>query len=243
MLTDRAPFEYRYLSRRLLTDLVQHDEAARSRWSGSFDLPLRMLSLHLHRKAPEFTNLHDLAMRSPDLVSDNTGTLSEPGLYVRGQAELHHGVFSPHMGWLGGHIACYRGEAATPDGSVFIALFGSASNIVGWRRRDEDDVGSYYPSDVTGLYALLDAAREPDDPEIDFDFRWDDHAMSDEDRARRAVMFAREGATSPAQALEFLARVFLVVDDDSFASEEYRRVIVGAPLWVATPRPQPFQGV
>lgn len=239
MLTDRAPFEYRYLSRRLLTDLVQHEEAARSRWSGSFDISLRVFGLHLQRKTPDFTNLHDLAMRSSELVSDNAGTLTDPGPYVQGHLDLHHGVFSPLMGWLGGRIACYHGEMTTSDGGVLLALFGSASNVVG-RRGGDDELGSYCPSDVAGLYAILDAAREADDPEIDLDYRWDDHAMSAKERARMAVMFAQEGATGPSASLEFLAKVFLVVDAYRSGDETYRRVVVGAPLWIATPPPRPI---
>jgi hypothetical protein len=238
MLTDSAPFDYVYLSPRLLTDLVHQDEAARGRWSRSFDIDLRLFGLHLQRRAPDFTNPRDLAARSTGLVSDYTGSIEVPGIYVHGRVNLRHGVFSPHMGWSGGQVACYCGVSATSEGSVFVALFGSASNVVG-RRRADHDRDSFYPSDAAGLYALLDAVRELDDPEIDLDYRIDDHAMSAQTRAERAVMFARGGASVELGELEFLARVYLDVEDYAYADDAYRRVIMGAPLWVATPRPAP----
>lgn len=235
MLTDRAPFDYRYLSRRLLTDLVQHDEAARSGWTRSLDINLHMFGLHLRRQAPDLANLHDLAMRSSGLVLQNTGSIDEPGAYMHGQMDLYHGVFAPHMGWCGGEVACYRGESTSSDGDVFVALFGSTSNVVG-RRGDDEHPCSIYPSDIAGLYALLDAVREADDPPIDPDFRWEDQRLTDGDRAERAVMFARDGATGAAGSLEFLARTFIKVDNYSFGGDVYHRVVVGAPLWIATPR-------
>jgi hypothetical protein len=238
MLTDRAPFEYVYLSSRLLTDLVQHDEATRSRRAWTFDVNLRFLGLHRQRRVPDLANLRDLAARSLEIVEDNTGNIDVPGYFVHDQMELRQGVFSPHMGWPDGHIACYYGVSST-DGATFVALFGSATNVVGRRRANADNQGSFYPSDAAGLYALLDVIRERDDPEIDLDYRLDDHAMSDESRAERAVMFAKRGASGAARPLEFLARVYLDVQNYSFGEDVYRRVVVGAPLWIATPRPTP----
>ena len=36
-------------------------------------------------------------------------------------------------------------------------------NVIGWRSTDELE-SEFYPSDAAGLYSLLDAARERDDP-------------------------------------------------------------------------------
>jgi hypothetical protein len=237
MLTNRAPFDYVYLSERLLTDLFRHERATRSRWTGSFDLNLHVLNIHLQRQVPDYTNLHYLAMRSLDLVSDYCGGIGTSDVYVNDRLELRHGVFSPLMGWRDGQIACYQGEAETPDGqTVFVALFGSASNVIG--RRPKDDNLDYYPSDVAGLYTLLDAARERRDLEIDLSYRWDDSTLSNAARAETAVKFAHGGATGEPRLLDFLARVFLEVEDYNFAGNAYDKVLVGAPLWIATPKPQ-----
>jgi hypothetical protein len=239
VLTDLAPFDYLYLSRRLLTDLFQHEEAARSKWRGTFDLNVPFLGLHLQRRGPDPNNLRDLAMRSEAIVADQTGDVSHPGYFIVGEFDAHHGVFEPHMGWRGGEVACYRVETTTAtDERVMVALFGSASNVIGRRRADEQS--EFYPSDATGLYSLLDAARERDDPEVDLDYRWDDATMSNEARADTAIMFSREGATRRLGTVRFLARVFQVIDSSEFRDESVDRVIIGAPLWVATPEPRPF---
>ncbi len=121
---------------------------------------------------------------------------------------------------------------------MFLALFGSASNVIGRRDRELGGTG-YYPSDIDGLYALLDAAREPDDPEIDFDYRWEDARLSPEALAEDAVKYARGGARRDVGPHRFLARVFRRVEDyqgPGFCGQ----VLIGAPLWIATPPPQPF---
>jgi hypothetical protein len=235
MLTDRAAFEYRYLSGRLLAELFRHDEAARNRWQMSGALTAWIAKLQVTRVDLDHTNMHALAGRAEQLVSDHTGDLANAGvgLYVKDQLELHHGVFEPHMGWAGGQVACYTGETTTDEGErVFLALFGSASNVVGYR----DDGGSgYYPSDITGLYTMLDLAREPGDPEIDFEYRWDDGHLSDDARAHTAIKFAYGSAQIPIGVHDFLARVFIEVEDYSYNDDFTGRVIVGTPLWVATP--------
>jgi hypothetical protein len=238
MLTDRAPFEYRYLSSRLLSELFQHDDAARRRWRISGGVTAWIASLQVARSELDRTNLHALAAQSEQLVSDHTGNLADTGagLYVRDRLALRYGVFEPHMGWRGGRVACYAGEDLTADGEpVFLALFGSSSNVVGYR--DEDARLGEMPSDITGLYTMLDLAREPNDPEIDFEYRWEDARLSDEARASTAIKFARMGARTSIGVHDFLARVFLEVENYRYDDNFTGRVVIGTPLWVATPKP------
>lgn len=239
MLTDRAPVEFHYLSKRLLTDLVQHDDAARPRSKLSFDFRVRWFGLHVERTPPDFTNFRDLAMRSTELVRDNTGTLDVPSYFIHDYLDLHHGVFSPHMGWHG-HVASYRGETTDSKGvPVFLALFGSASNVAGRRPRDED-TSDYYPSDMTGLYAYLDSIREPEDPEIDVDYRLDDLGSTQETLADLAMQHSRGGATLDIGPHEFLARVLIHHEHHRSRGGDFTgRVIVGTPIWIATPKPRP----
>jgi hypothetical protein len=68
--------------------------------------------------------------------------------------------------------------AASPPAQRFLALFGSASTVVGRRDRDEGGDG-YYPVRYHGTYTILDAAREDGDPQIDFDYRCEDVPLSD----------------------------------------------------------------
>jgi hypothetical protein len=222
---------------------MQHDEAARARSKWSFDLNLTHIGFRRERKAPDYSNLRDLAMRSADVVSDNTGNIENPGVYIRDQLEMHYGVFRPLLGWNGGHVACYRGLTTTEDGkSVFVALFGSASNVVGWRPSDERTSG-FYPSDMQGLYSLLDTVREHGDPEIDLDYRIDDYGLPEEARADTAILFATEGATKSLGRLDALIRPFIEINThDSRRGQFQGRVIVGAPVWIATLPPAPYRG-
>lgn len=243
MLTDRAPFEYRYLSSRLLSELFQHDDASRSGWHVSGGVSAWIANLQATRSDLDHANMHALAARAHQLVSDHTGSLSDTGLglYVRDRLALQHGVFEPHMGWAGGRVACFAGESVTAEGErVFLALFGSASNVVGYR----DDAAStgYYPSDITGLYTMLDLAREPADPEIDFEYRWDDGQLSDQARAHTAIKFSHGGARTDIGVHDVLARVFIEVEGYRYDDEFTGRVIVGTPLWIATPKPEPDHG-
>jgi hypothetical protein len=240
MLSDRAPFEYLYMSRRLLTDLVQHDEAARPRVKRELSFNFKWISYQGQRRPPDLGNPHDLASRSLDLVSDHAGGLDDQwSPYVHAEIQLSSGVFTPLIGWNGGTVACFRGEVTTTDGlSVFVALFGSASNLVGYRSGD-DAISGFTPSDMTGLYALLDAVREPDDPEISLQCRLDDQALAREHVAQVAIEFARSGARQGSQTLTFLARRLLPVDGYRGREDKFDRVLIGAPLWVATPAPMP----
>ena len=197
----------------------QQDEAARPRSRRTWSAAFRGVGITGQRREPEYTNLLDLAMRSLDLVSDFTGTIATPDCYVHDEIELRFGVFPPHQGWTG-EVACYRGELVTADGDrVFVALFGTASNIVG--RRSADDAEGESPSDVYGLYGLLNAAREEGDPSVDDDYLWDDYTVADQLRADIAIQHATVGAQRDRGRLEFLAKVFLDVEDQRWRDGDF----------------------
>jgi hypothetical protein len=195
------------------------------------------VTLRPGRVEPDSTNLHDLATRSLGEVADFSGPAGNSLHYIHDDFELRSGVFRALMGWSGGHVACFSGEKVTADGEhIFVALFGSPSNMIG--RKEQKDDFAYYPSDIAGLYGLLDAAREADDPDIDFHYRWEDQSSSTEGRVEAAVMFAHGGATRPARRLRFLARVFIEADSYDFGGDRFDSVVVGTPLWVSTTPPQ-----
>lgn len=243
MQTDRSPINYLYLSRRLLTGVVQQDEASlsRSNWSVNVS-PVPVVGVSRERKPPDYDNLYDLAVRSTEATSDHTGSIDNPwGIYLHGEMEMHFGVFPPHQGWEG-HVACYRGESKTADDQpVYVALFGSGSNVIG--RRPTDDTSEWYPSSVDGLYMFLDSIREDGDPEVDLIYRTADYGMSVEARVETALRHANGGARADLGRLEFLAVILLAEDDHESREIDFSgRVILAAPLWVATPNPKPFPG-
>lgn len=244
MLTNRAPFEYLYLSRRLLADLVRNDEAVRPRTRRTFSFGAFGQRLTATRRAPDYDSVQDLAARSLDLVDDHLGGLDRVWeTYVHAEVDLYRGVFAPHMGWDGGEVACFRADLLSVDdrSSVFVALFGSASNLTGYRAKPGADHG-FYPSDIAGLYSLLDAIREPGDPETDLDYRLHDQSLDPATRVDEAIMFAQGGARLGPQRLEFLARRLLYEESFDGLHGTYDCVIVGAPLWVRTPKPTASPG-
>jgi hypothetical protein len=203
-------------------------------------LNLKYLIYEARRRQPDYSNLRELAMRSLELVSDYTSDLDRTWApFVHTEVDLYQGLFAPHMGWSGGEVACFRSETTSPTGaSVFLALFGSASNLVGYRRNDEALRG-FHPSDMAGLYALLDSVREPGDPEIDLRYRIDDHTLDRSAIVAESIDFARGGACFEPRRLELLARVLVSEDEYARHEDRFDQVIVAAPLWIRTPLPQP----
>ncbi len=150
----------------MLRDLNEQDEAfRRPPRRKSFGLSLLGASINVEGPATTQTGLRAIARRSAALVSDQRGSVEQPSYYVRDELDIWHGVFAPHMEWRGGAVAAYRSAVMTEHGLTTIALFGSASNVVGYRAGADGE--GYYPSDIMGLYTLLDVVREPQDPEID----------------------------------------------------------------------------
>jgi hypothetical protein len=241
MLTDRDPVEYQYMSKRLLTDLVKHEEAARSRFQLQPAFSIFGISLGLSRRSADYDNLYELAGRSLQLVSDHTAGLESTwSPYVHATVDLRSGAFEPLQGWRGGHVACFAGEATTDEGaSVFVALIGSASNWRGFRA-DDETLGGFTPSDMLGLYGLVDAVREPDDPEIGLRERMDELDFERGRKLRQAIDFVRKGARPfGPQRLSFLAHRMMSEENYRIDDVTYDRVLVAAPLWIATPAPTP----
>ena len=184
-------------------------------------------------------NLHALARRSSQLVADNTGDLERPGQWFQARMPLRFGDFDTHQGWSGGAVAIFSGTSiSTENGQeTRLVLIGSASNLVGYRSTEK--VSGFYPSAIWGLYTLLDAIREQQDPEIMLDYRIDDCEISSTARAVAAVDLAGGGANRDLGTVDFLARTMLEVDEAPLSGGATTRVLIGAPLWVATPPPLP----
>lgn len=241
MGTDRNPIDYHYLSRRLLTELRDYEEAVRAPRSWRFRLGLPSAGVETGSSERDPDNLHALARRSSQLVSDNTGDLERPGRWFQAQLPLRYGVFDTHLGWSGGEVAIFSGTAtsAEDEQETRLVLIGSASNLVGYRPKQEGS--GFHPSAISGLYALLDAIREQNDPEVMLDYRIDDLELPPTARAAAAVQLAAGGARTALGTMTFLARTMLELDQVPLAGRAHARVLIGAPLWVATPPPQPLR--
>lgn len=243
MRTDNWPVDFRYISRRLVTEIVQQHEAGRPRQPWAFSLPLRIFTVTLERRAPDYGNLFDLARRATESVSENTGTLADFGPYVMASVELHHCWFPIHQGWVEGsnhEVAAFFSDTTRQDsGRTLIALFGSVGNYLG--RRPEPEQPGWTPSDAAGLYAILDATREPTDSSVKADYLWDDGAMTMVTRYDVARRFNEQMADRfPAEPAAFLARAYSFEHDVDLRDCRYDTVLLGAPVWIATPHPTPL---
>jgi hypothetical protein len=150
------------------------------------------------------------------------------------------GFMTVLMGWKDTshvEIAAMKAEVEDPErGKILVALFGSASNYTG--RKPVPDELREIPSDVDGLYGILSRTSEPGDPEIRDDFL--DRDLGYEPRGKVDTAVRLLGGSRFAgfrqDRFDLLMQVFVAADD----MKPYDLVIVGAPVWIATPLPLPL---
>ena len=181
-------------------------------------------------------------MRS-QATTDNTSSLQQSwGVYIRAELLLSMGSIASHQGFKGtGHFEFAVITSSFDDaelGRVLVALFGSMSNYE-HIRPVADEVGEI-PSDVAGLYAILDRVLEPSDNEIhkmriDEEFQFGKHERAEE--IVRLLDGPRHGVF-PKERFDVLFQSFFVEEQIS----PYDHVFVGSPIFIATPLPGSFSG-
>lgn len=244
VVTDNLTRDFRYISKRLVKDIVQQNEAKRSRSATSFTLGWRGFGIAHTRRDPDYRNLFDLVKRATEAVTDLTGTFAYPGTYVHCEVDIVAGYLKVLLGWKDKthvEIAAMMTEYTDPAvGSVLIGLFGSMSNYT-WRRPKADGLVAI-PSDVAGLYEILDQSREPGDPELERERVGRESNVIPEDRADTVIRLLRNRFEGfPTQRLDMLMKVFYHVDDFSFGGDHFDRVLIGTPIWASTPASLPFR--
>jgi hypothetical protein len=241
MGTDRWPVDFRYISSRLVLQIVQQDAATRSRWKLSA-ISIPWLSIGFRKDRIDRHNESILVREATAAVRDNTSTTIAQswGTFIRTELDLTMGLVPVLMGWTGTRqvdIAAMKAEVNDSEaGRVLVALFGSASNYRG--RTPTSDGMAEIPSDVDGLYGILERTREPNDPEIHYDYLDRDIGHTPNSRVDTAITLLdgrfkgfREGR------FDLLMQTFCTVED----ADPYDLVILGAPVWVATPEPKPMR--
>lgn len=185
---------FRYISRRLVTEIVRQSEASRPRWRQTLSLNLKVVSIGLTKGDLEYRNKYLLCRKATDAVRDRTGTLADPGEYVRAELDIQMGYLTVLRGWQDRtHVRIAALLTVVPVnglGSVLVALFGRESNYTWIRPRDNGL--SEIPSDVDGLYGLLSSIREPSDPKIEEHFLDRDPGHNDYSRADLVVGLLRD---------------------------------------------------
>jgi len=147
VLTDNWPVDFIYISRRIVTEIVQQHEAGGPERVSMIDVSARLplgpgIRISSSRRPIDYTNYFDLAKRATAAVSDHTGWLASDrtdriptGPYVRAKMHLQEQkVPMPLTAWEKAHshpIAVFVGTETFPGvGRVFLGLAGSASNFM-----------------------------------------------------------------------------------------------------------------
>jgi hypothetical protein len=245
MTTDDNPVDYRYVSLRLTSNIVQQHVAARSRWRLLLDLKGGPLNIGIRGIDPDYVNRFDLAQRATEAVRDNTGSLEVPGTYIRSTLYLqtckvivHHGLEA-----FNAEVVGFFGDEEVSDvGRVFVALFGSIENFTGRKRKPRFDT-EQHPSDAAGLYEILNANREPGDPgivpeELDDDKTLDTYDSFD---SAHGIAYRHNEPLLPVQCFDFLAVVHHYEVGIELNHVLYDLAVLGGPVWIATPRPGPLR--
>jgi hypothetical protein len=240
MGTDRWPVDFRYISRRLVLQIVQQDQATRSRWRFPA-IPTPWGPLGLQKNRIDRRNEFALCRETTEAVRNNTSTIAQSwGEYIRAELDLTMGLMTVLMGWEDAshvEIAAMKAEVNDPEaGRVLVALFGSASNYRG--RKPISDGLAEIPSDVDGLYGILDRTREPRDRKISNEYLDRDTGHSPSSRADTAARLLGERFTGFREGHFDLLMQSFCIDE---RTKPYDLVILGAPVWVATPSPGPMR--
>jgi len=177
VVTDNWPVDFRYISRRLVREIVQQHEAAgpgrEYKIGGTAGItagPVNFgLTVEESKRPVDDQNYYDLARRATMAVIDHTGYLDKndphgripTGPYVR--ARMHLQMQQVPLGaWEDAYnhpIAAFVGYETLDDfGRVFVGLVGSASNFVHSRR--DQSRATRTPSDALGLYEIIEQCRE-----------------------------------------------------------------------------------
>jgi hypothetical protein len=258
------PYEFTYISRRLVREIVEN-HAARSAGKPVFTggqvtakTPGPVSAEFSTSWEPsELSSGQDYAFAATKIVEQRTGTLFERNEYLRIVQDFYIGTVHVVAGWkTGGHDVSAIFSMQVVDGKrVFIALFGSESNLSLHARENSESERS--PSYSEGLYRIFESVAEKSDPSLsdywlEVDDRVTTHERAEEFCAQMAVnvLYPLESPL-PSRPLDVLARPHFVLEDVEL--EIWRRagrkktlfdlVIVGAAIWAGRPAPRNFNHV
>jgi hypothetical protein len=148
-----------------------------------------------------------------------------------------------HAGWESDHrvnVACvYADYEVDRIGPIFAGLFGSTSNVVGWR--EAPDIGpGWWPSDGLGIYEIFDANREKGDPRLEKGRLEEEMELTPIELLAEARTTATGIRALRIEPLDLLAKVHVRATDVRLDGTQYAVALVGAPIWVRTPAPTPL---
>lgn len=246
------PNELAWVSPRLTREIVARADADRGPWgfpTPTVEVPLTdqpggiALGLGLDRAPRTYRDpvLSD-AVRATQILAQRTGTIHEPNEYVRTVMDLHLAKFIVLDDWDGVSnqpiSALYGIQVVEGIGRVALVLYGSPHN---WRPDALPE--RYYgrtPSNMEGIYRIIEAAREPKDARPTQRAILHDADQTAEWRCSEALKLL-EGIWRPTPSVtyEVLLQVFDMAEQLEVNEINYDRIILGTPVWAGRPNPQP----
>lgn len=199
--------------------------------------------------------LPDYAVRTTEYVKRDIGSLQRPNRFIRMTLDyVHLATFEVPFAWPDGSqqrvSTLFASQWVEGVGRVFVALFGSPHNILANMEPERYHTGRV-PSNVNGLYRIIDSMREPDEMQLlpeTLTEKWYENDVGDVRRADLAaeVIYGLHDPL-PAQRLEVLAEPWSLVrnhtlsssQDDDWPPRPFELVVVGTAIWAGTPAPTP----
>lgn len=236
MATDNFPQTYIYISRRLVRSLFdQHEAYGRGL---NLDVTAKIPGVDFKASARrKENNDYWLARQVTEMVRNNTGTLLNPGTYVRARMEVTWAEL-PFLegGYRVAWLSCF---ADTEEGPAFAGLCGSLGNFEGYSAGEEDKSRGWYPSAPVGMTRLVSSfSGERED--VNEAASWAGGA-DPEDAIRTALTISStlgSGYIAGRAELDVLFQVFSYLDY-SEKDGQARAAMIGTPIWAVTCPPLP----
>jgi hypothetical protein len=136
----------------------------------------------------------------------------------------------------------FADEDVAGVGRVFVVLLGSITNVTGWRGGDRLQIDRF-PSDAAGMYEILMATLEPGEATVDPNYlEWDQEArdaiLSFE--AAHRLAYRDDTSLKHPRVFQFLAVSHHYEVDVDINHIHYDAALLGAPVWAASPPPEPI---
>ncbi len=261
MITDNFPVHFRYISERMVTDIVKQWVAGRSEIRvGELGANFGLFQASIKVAEIDWDNKYQLVKLATLAVQDRTGWIdaSDPrrriptGDYVRARMYLQQSLV-PVLGWgEGGRhaVAGFAGWEELPDfGRVFVGLVGSGANLSGVQTSSRLTRAGRTASDLMGWYELINATREAGEPGVSEDDLAQERSMFSDTTELLAAAADSFRATDMMGQNELLDCLFFVhrgstgidldlTGPDGESMGIFKLALLGAPIWVATPDPE-----
>ncbi|WP_127507589.1 DUF7019 family protein [Actinoplanes solisilvae] len=260
------PRSFDFIGKRVVRDIYEQLERTRPKWKldlVNFTPPVIPFEFGARRSEPTEANMYWIARKVTEAIADHTGTILDPGTYVR--AEMHFRWAAVSFELTGEEIAWLYGTGQTEEGEAHVILVGSVENFVGYAPKGANEWLGWKPSSTPGTSRAIQWAlqnsrdrQRPARPGGEVEslagtngsvlrsweitppsgYSIDPHVL--QEALYLSLILSEHGHVDGANRKEVLFRVgecggpFRTSSDNPTLG----RVYVGTPLWVADPVPR-----